>query len=160
MNFKKHHIKRLRASTNDVPLFSLEGIFTIGKVVNAYDGDTCKITMLFEESMYKFNCRLLGINAPEIISKDEETKKQAVRSRNRLIQLVSGEPLDLDSGPSKKELQKFMNRNQKLIYLKLGKFDKYGRLLVVLFEHQDKLDFKSSINQILIRENLAVPYSC
>lgn len=169
----------------DIPLFSMEGIFTKGKVVSVYDGDTCKIVIMFNDSLCKFNCRLCGIDTPEliwrggknklqnttpnttrndigIVQNDKDVvrynKKKAIQSRNRLIQLVTDQEIDLDFDKPKKYIQQIVDNNKKIIYIKIGKFDTYGRLLVMLFHNSDKLDFKCSINQLMVQENYAVYY--
>ena len=47
---------------DDIPLFTLNGITTFGKVVEMYDGDTCKIILLVNNVLQKFSCRLLGLD--------------------------------------------------------------------------------------------------
>ena len=47
---------------NDIPLFTLNGITTFGKVVEMYDGDICKIILLVNNVLQKFSCRLLGLD--------------------------------------------------------------------------------------------------
>ena len=65
----------------DIPLMSLIGITTIGKVVEMYDGDTCKIVLMNNNKLEKYNCRLLGLDTPEM--------KPPLTKENRDIEILS-----------------------------------------------------------------------
>ena len=124
----------LISCTNDnTPYFSIEGEH-ICKCVSVYDGDTITVAIKFIEfnKIYKFRIRLLGIDAPEIKSKNEDEKKKAVLVRDYLRSNV------LD----------------KIIKLKCEKFDKYGRLLAWVY----LLNSDKSVNDILIEKKYAKPY--
>jgi hypothetical protein len=60
----------LENCTKDTPEFSLCGMTLLGKIVECYDADTCKIVLpiqiLTPGSFYKFTCRLNGIDTPEL----------------------------------------------------------------------------------------------
>ena len=56
----KLRIELQNIKSDDINEFSLNNIKTIGKVVEIYDGDTCKIVLITNNMLYKFNCRLLG----------------------------------------------------------------------------------------------------
>ena len=58
--------------------------------------------------MYKFNCRILGVDTPEIRTRDKNEKEYGLKVRDELR-------------------KKILN---KVVTLKCGEFDKYGRLLV------------------------------
>ena len=83
--------KLSNCTINDIPEFSLNGIKTIGKIVDVYDGDTCKIILAqSNKALLRFNCRLKFIDTPEI--KPLKTKPNrdmeianAVKCRNKLI---------------------------------------------------------------------------
>jgi endonuclease YncB( thermonuclease family) len=149
--------KLLLCSINDVPEFSLNGINTIGKIVDIYDGDTCKIILIYENNLLLFNCRLKNVDTPEMkplktkINRDVEIQN-AIKCRNKLIQISTNCNIDLDDKLTKKELQSILLDNNKILKIKCYEFDKYGRLLVELF-FNDK-----SINDILIEENFAKRY--
>lgn len=95
----------------DAPLFSLNDQTFDAKVVNAYDGDTIKCVFEFKGEYYKWNCRLNGIDTPELRTKDLEEKKMGIIARDALR-------------------EKILN---KVVKLKCHKFDKYGRLLVDVY---------------------------
>lgn len=149
--------KLSKCNTDDIPEFSLNGIKTLGKVVEIYDGDTCKIILANDNILMKFNCRLKFIDTPEIkppknkINREIEIKN-AIRCRNKLIQLTTNIDINIDDELTKIQLKKKMKTNSKVITVQCHEFDKYGRLLVELF-----IDDKTA-NNILVEEGLAKLY--
>jgi endonuclease YncB( thermonuclease family) len=115
------------------------------KCVDVYDADTVTLAIPFHGSIYKRKCRLLGIDAAEIRTKNEEEKA---------------------IGKEGKEFLSDMIKN-KVIYSVCGKDDKFGRLLVTLYMNQEVMETKDelinnknqSINQILIDNNYAYVYN-
>ena len=69
---KKYNIKKVTISDNNIKKFSLENKIFLGKIVNVYDGDTCKIIICFKDEFFKFNVRMIGYDSPELKSKNEE----------------------------------------------------------------------------------------
>ena len=144
---------------DDIELFTLNGVKTMGKIVDMYDGDTCKIVLLV--NMQKFNCRLVSLDTPEMrppLKKEHRDQEilNAHKCRNRLIQLATNcHCTSLDLMLKKPECKSLIDTNTKLIYIHCLEFDKYGRLLVELFQHEHD---KISINQLLINEGMAKAY--
>ena len=144
-------------NNDDVELFSLAGRDVKCKVVDIYDADTCKVIFLLDNKISKFSVRLTGIDTPEMKppksspTRDAE-KRAAKKARNRLCQLVTNVSLQLDTLYKKKEIKELLKENTKLITIKCGKFDKYGRLLGELYVND------TCINQMLIDEKYAYPY--
>lgn len=139
---KKIYKKLEELNTNDVPLFNLNNCEFHAKCVEVYDGDTITIIIYLFNSFYKFKVRLSYINTPEIRTKNLEEKKAGLEARDHLRELI------LD----------------KIIKIKCGKFDKYGRLLgeIFLIEQDNSCNGDCncdiSINQKLIDGGYAVPY--
>lgn len=125
---------------NDTPLFSLEGNFVQCKVVDVYDGDTCKVVFPLNGEIYRWNVRLTGYDTPEMRpprsqeNRDDEIKA-AHAAKNFLI-------------------SKVMNENQ-LVYIKCGEFDKYGRLLGTLYVEQTD---EVSVNDLMIQHGHGYAY--
>lgn len=137
----------------DIEEFNLKGKKLLGKVVDIYDGDTCKIVFDLDGKLTKFSCRLLGINAPEIKppkNKDNRDveKTEAKKSRNRLFELCTNCILE------DKKIKDVIDNNRKLVVVECFDWDKYGRLLVYIYD----LNSDKSFNSILIEENLAKTY--
>lgn len=55
--------------------FSLNNMIFDAKVIKVYDGDTITVVFNYNNKYYKWNCRLNGIDTPEIKSNNEDEKK-------------------------------------------------------------------------------------
>tara|TARA_X000001036_G_scaffold440081_1_gene494257 strand:- start:1475 stop:1936 length:462 start_codon:yes stop_codon:yes gene_type:complete len=104
-----------------------------GIVIKVYDGDTITIAakLPFAESpVYRWSVRLLGIDTPEMKSKDEKLKKIATKARDTLSGKIMG----------------------KTVYLENVGTEKFGRILAnVIFEGKN-------LNNWLLEEKLAYEY--
>jgi endonuclease YncB( thermonuclease family) len=145
----------------DIEQYTLNNINTVGKIVDIYDGDTCRIVLLIDNKLIKFNCRLIDLDTPEMkpsLTKPNREQEilNAHKCRNRLLQLLTNSKCELNSIMKKQDCQKLLDVNTKLIYVKCHEFDKYGRLLVHLFPNENDT---VSVNQILIDEGLAKQYN-
>ena len=135
-NFRNELLK----CNNDTEMFSLEGQYKLCKVVNVYDGDTIKVVFDLNGSFYRWNVRMLGYNSPEmrvsINNPARDTIKQlAINSRDFLKSVIQND--------------------EQLVYIKCGGFDKYGRLLGIVYINKDD---KVSVNQLMIDNHKGVPY--
>lgn len=147
----------MNCNTQTINEFSLDGLKTIGKIVEVYDGDTCKIVLINENKLIKFNCRLIFIDCPELKPPKNKVNRhneilQGLRARNRFIQLATNCACELNNNLSKKEITLLLKNNKKIISLECYKFDKYGRLLVRI------LDKGKNLNEILISEGFGKKY--
>lgn len=121
---------------NFVKKFSLYGFNIECKIVSVYDGDTVNVVFPLNlinkntTEFYKFSCRLINIDTPEIRTDNEEEKKRAYLIRDKLR-------------------EKILN---KVVKIKCYDFDKYGRLLIEIF--YDDIN----INNWLLENNYAKLY--
>lgn len=122
----------LEEQTADIKYFSLDGYETKAKVVKVYDGDTVHVVFQMFDKYYKWNCRILHVDTPELRTKDLEEKKRGYECREKLSALI------LD----------------KIVLLNCSKFDKYGRLLVEITVPETGV----KIHEYLISEGLANKY--
>jgi endonuclease YncB( thermonuclease family) len=76
----------------------------IGKVVSVYDGDTCQVVFNVDGDFVKFPVRVTGIDTPE--------RKGTLKEFGTEVGVKTREMID-----------------DKIVYLKAGAFEKYGRLL-------------------------------
>ena len=124
-------------ANNKTKMFSFEGRECLGKVVDVYDGDTVKIVFPLSEKeperLYRWNCRLINVDTPEIRTKNLKEKAYAKLVRDKLR-------------------EKILN---KLVYVKCLDFDKYGRLLVEIFDNEK---CEECINNWLILNEYAKKY--
>lgn len=153
----KHQLQAIKNS--DIEEFTLKDVTTYGKLVDIYDGDTCKLVLHVHNGLQKFNCRLMGLDTPEmkpLKSKEgrEAEISKAHQCRNRVIQLATNCPCVLTDLLKKPECKKLLDQNTVLVKVKCHEFDKYGRLLVTIFP----LNSETSINDLLISEGMAYAY--
>jgi endonuclease YncB( thermonuclease family) len=129
----------------ELELFSFVNLADYVEVISILDGDTVAVAipiyMQFgskkceKSGIYRFNIRLYGIDSCELKSKDPEQSLLAHKAKTRLTELIT----------------KCNNK----IFVKLLKYDKYGRILGELYNNEDD---QVSFNQILLKENLAKSY--
>ena len=131
------------ADYSDADYFSLENCVFTGKVVKVYDGDTIHIVFPYFGKMYKWSCRLTGIDTPELRTSNEKEKKYGKMVRDALREKIM----------------------DKVVMIKCGEFDKYGRLLGEIFDVDCTIDvirgegsFERSINNWMIQNNYAFYY--
>jgi endonuclease YncB( thermonuclease family) len=108
--------------------------FTDGLVIKVYDGDTftiaSKLPYYNDSPMYRINVRLLGIDAPEMKSADENEKEIAHKAQEALSKLILG----------------------KKVILKNTQTEKYGRLLA------DAYCDGIHLNNWMVEQRYALPY--
>lgn len=120
---------------NDAPEFSkcLQDKIVTAKIVSVYDGDSIKAIFQFNNTYLKWNCRLDGIDTPEIRTRNLKEKEYGLYVRDRLRELILN----------------------KIVTLKCGELDKYGRLLVNIYIDNNK----KSVNEWLINEKYGQVYT-
>lgn len=128
----------LETQTDAIPFFSFNNQTYKAKVVSCHDGDSICVIFYFDGKFQKFKIRLYGIDAPEM--------KPLLSNKNRNIIIRKAEK-------TKARLEELVLN--KCVYVHCMDFDKYGRILAnITLEHNNK----KTINDILVEENLAVPY--
>lgn len=151
----------LKSADHQVKEFSLDGKNMWGKVVYVYDGDTVHIVFKIDNELVKFNCRLSGIDSPEIAPKNisdvklkNEEELSAIKCRNYLISRVILIPLEKET-MNKNEIKEICAKSTHLVWVKCKEFDKYGRLLVELYDNSNSI---KSFNQDMIEKKYAIGY--
>ena len=66
--------KKLSKQTIETKEWSFKNRIYMAKVVAVYDGDTIRAVFKFNGDYYKFNIRLMGIDTPEIRTKNDKEK--------------------------------------------------------------------------------------
>jgi endonuclease YncB( thermonuclease family) len=127
-------LNSLQQTSMNIPEFTLKGINTIAKVVDVYDGDTCKVVIDFNGKMTKFTIRLNGYDSPEMRTSDLVEKEYAVATRNVLQKLILN----------------------KVVVVKFADYDKYGRVLGDIYVNMggDML----YVNEWMINSKLVATY--
>jgi len=135
-------------ASNNVPTLDdfYKDIIIQGKVVDVYDGDTCKIVCFYPNSkkMVRYSCRMYGYDSPEMKplksnpNRDQEIEA-AKRAKAYLVSLL--EPIN------------------NIVWLYCRGLDKYGRLLVDIYHNKSDVNLKiNSINDKMITEGHGVAY--
>lgn len=101
-------LKLSAAGLDSAQEFSLDGLTAMGKCTHVYDGDTAHFVIKFNGAWTMFKCRMYGYNTAEMRGGSAETKAQAAKEKDYLAGLILG----------------------KIVIVRFGKFDKYGRPLV------------------------------
>ena len=133
-------LSNIRNSNKNTKKFTLENQIKICKVVDVYDGDTCRVVFNLNNQLNKWTIRMNGYDTPEMrpsrsLENRDEIKKKAIESRDYLKSLI-------------------MNENQ-LVYIHCGEFDKYGRLLGEIYVNKDD---EKSVNQLMVENNYGYVY--
>lgn len=111
--------------------FSFNGLVVPARVVDVYDGDSCKCIFTFNGIYQRFTCRITGIDTPEIRTHNNAEKKAAIIARDKVRELVL----------------------HKIVKLSCFDFDKYGRLLVDI-----EYDDIPSLSKYLINNGYGYQY--
>ncbi len=131
-----------------VKKFTFEDEVKLAKCVYVYDGDTVQLVFPVQGILYRWSCRLSGVDTPELRTRNKIEKKYGYQVRDALRERLTN----------------------KMVMVHCGEFDKYGRLLGQIYlkddyEQQtgggggDSDDLqKNSINQWLIDNNYAFAY--
>jgi len=108
------------------------------EVLSVYDGDT--ITVMIDQGMKHFarvKVRMIGINTPEIRTKDLEEKERGYAAKDYLKSRIEGKTIVINT-------------------VKKGKF---GRWLGVIWIYEDGMEeLGESLNDEMIRVGHAVSY--
>jgi len=137
------------------PAWSLQGRTLWGRLVDMYDADTLTLILPLQSGYFKFSGRVYGIDTSEMKSKVVENKMNAYKARNRMLQLCKVPNVSLENPYTRKEVQSMLAQDVYLVWVKCGEWDKYGRLLVQVYENDQE---PKELASFLIQENLAYPY--
>ena len=144
------------------PYFTLCNLNIVGRLVDVIDGDSLSIILPIFNNYYKYNIRLNGIDTCEMKSKNEETKKKALKARISILNLVTNE--NYSENLTKKEIKNILDKNIILVWVECLEFDKYGRLLANVYHQFDNLNMKklensNSLSEYLLQNKLAYEYT-
>jgi endonuclease YncB( thermonuclease family) len=132
---KEQATELLSKYDNSTPLFSLAGMKTWCRIVEAFDANTLKVVFPFQnkDDVHKIIVRVMGIDSPEMKSKDPVVKEWAVKARNRMLLLLAPGVFEVDGSYSRKDIIQLLKANVTVIWLHVLERDKFGRMLGNLF---------------------------
>jgi endonuclease YncB( thermonuclease family) len=144
---------------NKVPMFTLSGIKTIGRVVDIYDGDTMTcIFPIFGDNYFRFNLRLMGIDTPELKSKDTIIKEKALEARHKIMSVCCNNKYNLGIDCKRDDIRRYLEENEINVWIECLDFDKYGRILANIYPKRDDNMEVNSLTKILLDANLGYEY--
>lgn len=124
--------RKLKNKTKDnTSLFTLKGKTFIAKCIDVYDGDSITVIFKFNGEYQQFKVRMLGYDSPELRTKNQNEKEYALEAKRVLSDQI-------------------LNRTFKL---ECSEFDKYGRLLGVVY-----ID-GINVNEWMVRMHYGIPYT-
>ncbi len=142
---------RLKSLTyENTPEFSFNGKTIHAKILDVYDGDTITITLKVDGEYFRINCRMNGLDTPELRSHDEDEKKAAILARNHLIFLLT--KMKIGSEVKRDDIKRLCGEVNTIVKVRCMEFDKYGRLLVEIW-----LD-SINVNEKMIEDGFAGKY--
>lgn len=108
------------------------------KIVHIYDGDTMHVVFHALGDYYRWNCRVMGVDTPELRTKNLKEKEMGYKVRDIL---------------------KSHLLNQ-IVRIKCDEFDKYGRLLIDVYvpDHMDNPKKSQMLSTWLIEHKYAYAY--
>jgi len=95
--------------------FSFKNETKEAKVLSVYDGDTITVAFPFGDKMFRWNCRLIGVDTPELRTRNKQEKEFGYQVRDNLRNRIL----------------------KQIVKLECGDFDKYGRLLVKVYKDDE-----------------------
>lgn len=126
----------LKESSRQTPMFTFENRSVIAKVVDIYDGDTCRVVFFInDKEMYQFIVRMNGYDCPELRTRNLEEKKYGYRSKDICSQMIIN----------------------KMVQLDCDTMDKYGRLLATIKVPTED-NFMLDVNKFMVDNHLGHPY--
>ena len=131
--------KQLMLKTKEnTDLLSFENKEFEAKIVYVYDGDTIHVVFKVFNDYYRWNCRIMGVDTPELRTKNEKEKQKGYMVRDKVK-------------------ENFLN---KIVKIKCYNFDKYGRLLIDVYLPKNIPDKKNItlLSEWLITNDYAYSY--
>lgn len=110
----------LESTTVNTPKLSLKNELFLAKCLRVIDGDTVDLSFFYRGVLNLWRVRAEGYDAPELHSKDINEKKAGELCKTLLANLIQ----------------------EKIVVLKAGGFDKYGRLLGTIYAYSPREGLK------------------
>lgn len=131
----KEKLKLENLTLQNCEKFSFKNLEVYAKVLKVYDGDTITIGFFYHNKQIKVSCRLLGIDTPELRTKNQKEKEQAILARDYLKNKI----------------------NDSIVKILFDDFDKYGRPLITIYKK--KYLRTININELMVKKGYAYNYN-
>jgi len=126
--------------------FTYDGHVCRAKVVDIYDGDTLTLVFRYGGKLQQHSCRMLGYDSPEMKPpKSDPGRDKEIKAANEAKVALSNIIAD------------------KVVRIKCGDFDKYGRILVTIWVKPGSCRScclrRMNVNEWMIENGYGNPYS-
>jgi endonuclease YncB( thermonuclease family) len=132
-----------KATLQNTPKYTFNNETHYCKVLKVYDGDTITIAIKLSKKYVKSSVRMLGYDSPEMKPpKNQTNREEEIKAAKRAKEALGNLILN------------------KIVKIKLGDFDKYGRLLGTVIVDKGFLCCQThlNVNQYMIDNNFGYPY--
>lgn len=147
---------KLSKCPKSVPQFNFKGQSFYVRLIGMYDADSLRVAFETQGQLFKIMTRLIGIDTPEIKSKNADEHAAAVRARDCVAEWAMPHRFTTGGQYSEKQLVAALWEEPIIVYVKCGELDKYGRLLATFFRDED--DGQQSLNDMLREKGFADSY--
>ena len=120
----------MSANWDEAVAFSFKNDIKEAKVLSVYDGDTITVAFPFGDKMFRWNCRLIGVDTPELRTRNKQEKEFGYQVRDHLREKIL----------------------KQMVRIECDDFDKYGRLLVKVYKDDE------CVNDWLVDKGYAFAY--
>lgn len=136
----------INCTLSNTPAYTFEGQVMKGKIVDVYDGDTCKAAVNINGAYQVITIRCYGYDSPEMKpplkneNRDQEIKA-AKLAKTALEEMILG----------------------RIVKLHFGKSDKYGRFLATIYAKPTSRfplfrQFTVDVNDYMVTSGFGTPY--
>jgi endonuclease YncB( thermonuclease family) len=148
------HARRLRGLPESLPEFGKLTGRRRARLLETHDGDTIKVAIVEGGKAQQFTVRVLGVDTPEVRSKDPAEKAAGIRARNFVAGWALPDRFSVDGVYSEQELKAAYADTPVMLEVDFKGTDKYGRGLASVY----KPGCGTSLSDLLIANGHAVEY--
>lgn len=137
----------LKTDPLTVPDFTYSGTTYLARLASVYDGDTLRICFVNNGTVIRQKIRMYGYDSPELKPKNKD--------KSRTLKDIESEKRAANA--AKVYLTNLLT--DKLFRVYFGDFEKYGRILAIIYliSNKNRL-ITPSVNQMMINNGYGYPY--
>jgi micrococcal nuclease len=152
MGFKNLlHTIMLRSAT-DPPEFEIAG-WRRARLVETHDGDTMKVAIVLRGKVVKVGVRLLGVDTPEVRTKNPAEKAAAVAARDYVAAWALPGRMHVDGSYTEAALKEAYAATRVMLDVEFSGADKFAKRYLGRVHRNGEC-----LNDLLISSGHAVPY--
>jgi micrococcal nuclease len=148
------HAQKLTDLPDDLPEFGKLYGRRQARLLETHDGDTMKVAIVKGGKAHKVTIRVLGIDTPEVRSKDPAEKAAGIRARNFVAEWALPGRFSVDGVYSESALKAGYAETPVMLEVDFKGTDKYGRAIGDIY----KPGCATSLSDLLIANGHAVEY--